>query len=137
MRLRCTRCPPRSVDVRGLPPPSSMSATVPPRCKDRGMDLPVMPPVKPMLAKSIPEIPTGDLSYQPKYDGFRAIVFKDGDEIEIGSRHTKSMARYFPEMVAAFREGLPERCVLDGEIVIPDAAGVRLDFEALLQRIHP
>jgi ATP-dependent DNA ligase len=101
------------------------------------MDLPVMPPVKPMLAKSVPEIPTGDLSYQPKYDGFRAIVFKDGDEVEIGSRNTKSMARYFPEMVAAFRAGLPDRCVLDGEIVIPDAAGVRLDFEALLQRIHP
>jgi ATP-dependent DNA ligase len=101
------------------------------------MDLPVMPPVKPMLAKSVPEIPVGDLSYEAKFDGFRSVIFKDGDEIEIGSRNTKPMQRYFPEMVAAFVAGLPERCVLDGEIVIPDAAGVRLDFEALLQRVHP
>ncbi|MBA3743608.1 ATP-dependent DNA ligase [Sporichthya sp.] len=101
------------------------------------MDLPVNPPVKPMLAKSVPEIPTGDYLYEPKWDGFRSVIFKDGDEIEIGSRSTKPMSRYFPEMVSAFRAGLPERCVIDGEIVIPDEAGVRLDFEALLQRVHP
>ena len=101
------------------------------------MDLPVMPPVAPMLAKSVPEIPTGDFVYEPKWDGFRAIVYRDGDEVEIGSRNTKPMTRYFPELVTAFSAGLPERCVLDGEIVIPDAKGVRLDFEALLQRIHP
>jgi ATP-dependent DNA ligase len=101
------------------------------------MDLPVMPPVAPMLAKSVPEIPTGDFLYEPKWDGFRSLIFKDGDEVEIGSRSTKPMSRYFPEMVEAFREGLPERCVIDGEIVIPDRAGVRLDFEALLQRVHP
>ncbi len=96
-----------------------------------------MPPVLPMLAKSVKDIPTGDLLYEPKWDGFRAIVFRDGGEVEIGSRNTKSMSRYFPELVEAFTAGLPERCVLDGEIVIPDPAGVRLDFEALLQRIHP
>lgn len=101
------------------------------------MDLPVMPPVAPMLAKAVPAIPTGDYLYEPKWDGFRSVVFKDGDEVEIGSRNTKPMSRYFPEMVAALRAGLPERCVLDGEIVIPDSEGVRLDFESLLQRIHP
>ncbi len=101
------------------------------------MDLPVMPPVAPMLAKSVPDIPTGDFLYEPKWDGFRAIVFRDGDDVEITSRNTKPMTRYFPELVEAFQTGLPERCVLDGEIVIPDGAGVRLDFEALLQRIHP
>jgi ATP-dependent DNA ligase len=104
------------------------------------MDLPVRPPVLPMLAKSVPEIPGGGFVYEPKWDGFRAVVFRDGDAVEIGSRNTKSMVRYFPELVEAFTRpdgGLPERCVLDGEIVIPDAAGVRLDFEALLQRIHP
>ncbi len=101
------------------------------------MDLPVLPPVAPMLAKSVPEIPTGDFLYEPKWDGFRAIVFRDGDEVEITSRNTKPMTRYFPELVSAFLAALPERCVLDGEIVIPDPAGVRLDFEALLQRIHP
>jgi ATP-dependent DNA ligase len=96
-----------------------------------------MPPVLPMLAKSVPEIPVGELAYEPKWDGFRSIVFRDGDEIEIGSRNTKPMTRYFPELVEAFRTLLPARCVLDGEIVVPDAAGVRLDFEALQQRIHP
>jgi len=101
------------------------------------MKLPVMPPVLPMLAKSVPTIPTGELGYEPKFDGFRAIVFRDGNDIEIGSRNTKSMNRYFPELVEAFTALLPPRCVIDGEIVLPDAAGVRLDFEALQQRIHP
>jgi len=99
-----------------------------------GMKLPVMPPVAPMLAKSVPAIPPG-ASYEPKWDGFRALIFRDGDEVEIGSRNEKPMTRYFPEMVAAFRAELPERCVLDGEIVIATAQG--LDFEALQQRIHP
>jgi ATP-dependent DNA ligase len=90
-----------------------------------------------MLAKSVPDIPVGDLAYEPKWDGFRSIVFRDGDDVEIGSRNTKSMNRYFPELVEAFRALLPPRCVLDGEIVVPDAARVRLDFEALQQRIHP
>jgi ATP-dependent DNA ligase len=93
-----------------------------------------MPPVAPMLAKAVPTIPPGN-SYEPKWDGFRSIVFKDGDEIEIGSRNERPMTRYFPELVAAFRTELPERCVVDGEIVLPAADG--LDFEALQQRIHP
>lgn len=93
-----------------------------------------MPPVKPMLAKSQPAIPPG-MVYEPKWDGFRCIVFRDGDEIELGSRNEKPLTRYFPEVVEAVRASLPERCVLDGEIVI--VSGNALDFEALLQRIHP
>ena len=98
------------------------------------MDLPVMPPVSPMLAKPVPAIPPGRF-YEPKWDGFRAIVFRDGDEVEIGSRNERPMTRYFPEVADAVRAHLPERCVLDGEIVI--AGDGRLDFWALQQRLHP
>ncbi len=98
------------------------------------MQLPVNPPVKPMLAKSVPGIPDG-ASYEPKWDGFRSIIFRDGDEVELGSRNEKPMTRYFPELVAAVLVALPARCVLDGEIVIATEDG--LDFEALQQRIHP
>ncbi|GGY08356.1 ATP-dependent DNA ligase [Streptomyces djakartensis] len=98
------------------------------------MDLPVMPPVLPMLAKSVAAIPAG-MQYEAKWDGFRAIVFRDGDEVELGSRTGKPLTRYFPELVAAVRERLPERCVVDGEIVI--AREGHLDFDALTERIHP
>jgi ATP-dependent DNA ligase len=101
------------------------------------MRLPVMPPVAPMLAKAVKEIPRGSLSFEPKWDGFRSIVFRDGLEVEFGSRNERPLTRYFPELVEAATAILPERCVLDGEIVIPDAQRRRLDFEALLQRIHP
>ncbi len=94
-----------------------------------------MPPVAPMLAKSVKDVPVGDYVYEPKWDGFRCIVFRDGDEVELGSRNERPLTRYFPELVAAAREHLPPRCVMDGEVVI--ATGDRLDFEALLQRIHP
>src|SRR6266704_694468 len=107
------------------------------REQDGAMDLPVMPPVAPMLAKSVAAIPGGAMSYEPKWDGFRSVIFRDGDEVEIGSRNERPMTRYFPEVVAAVRASLPERSVIDGEIVVPDADGRCLDFEALLQRIHP
>jgi ATP-dependent DNA ligase len=99
-----------------------------------------MPPVAPMLAKSTPRIPDparfeDGLLYEPKWDGFRCIVFRDGDEVELGSRNERPLTRYFPELVAAFKESLPSRCVVDGEIVTIN--GDRLDFERLLQRIHP
>ena len=90
-----------------------------------------------MLAKPVDAIPDGDYVFEPKWDGFRSIVFRDGDEIEIGSRNERPMTRYFPELVAAIKAELPERCVIDGEIVIPDGEGRRLDFEALQLRIHP
>ncbi|MFJ8792572.1 ATP-dependent DNA ligase [Streptomyces sp. NPDC102462] len=98
------------------------------------MDLPVMPPVKPMLAKPVARIPPG-MHYEAKWDGFRAIVFRDGPEVELGSRTGKPLTRYFPELVAALKERVPKRCVLDGEIVI--ALNGRLDFDALTERIHP
>ena len=103
------------------------------------VDLPVMPPVQPMLAKSVKGIPDpdkhGGLLFEPKWDGFRCIVFRDGDEVELTSRNTKPLTRYFPELVAAIKEQLPERCVLDGEVFV--AVGDRLEFEVLQERIHP
>ncbi|HKC28726.1 MAG TPA: ATP-dependent DNA ligase [Jatrophihabitans sp.] len=98
------------------------------------MQLPVMPPVAPMLAKSVPSIPPG-ASYEPKWDGFRSLIFRDADEVELGSRNERPMTRYFPELIEAIKAELPERCVIDGEIVIATDGG--LDFEALQQRIHP
>ncbi|MDQ3146159.1 MAG: ATP-dependent DNA ligase, partial [Actinomycetota bacterium] len=100
------------------------------------MHLPVMPPVGPMLAKLARALPSGEgLIYEPKWDGFRCIVFRDGDEVELGSRNERPLTRYFPEMLTAIRDNVPDRCVLDGEIVIGATDG--LDFDALLQRIHP
>src|SRR5262245_11411743 len=99
-----------------------------------GVELPVMPPVSPMLAKAVRDIPPG-MHYEPKWDGFRAIVFRDGDEVELGSRNERPMTRYFPELIASLKANLPDRCVVDGEIVI--IQGDRLQFESLLLRIHP
>ncbi len=100
------------------------------------MNLPVPPPVLPMLAKAASQIPEGEgFLFEPKWDGFRVLVFRDGDEILIQSRESKPLNRYFPEVVAALLAGLPERCVLDGELVVARANA--LDFEALQLRIHP
>ena len=98
--------------------------------------LPVMPPVAPMLAKTVAAIPAGR-HYEPKWDGFRAIVFRDGDEVEILSRNARPLARYFPDVVEAVKSNLPPRCVVDGELVIADPQTRRLDFWALQQRLHP
>src|SRR5918994_3937386 len=100
------------------------------------MHLPVTPPVLPMLAKRVGELPVGGTwIFEPKWDGFRALVFRDGDEILIQSRDEKSLNRYFPELLEPLRSQLPARCVLDGEIVV--AKNGALDFEALQLRIHP
>ena len=102
-----------------------------------------MPPVQPMLAKSVSGVPDpakhGGLSFEPKWDGFRCLVFKDGDEVELASRNTKPLTRYFPEVVEACRTQLPERIVLDGEIFVglQGNDGWRLEFETLQERIHP
>ena len=90
-----------------------------------------MPPVRPMLAKSVKGIPDpakfdDGLSFEPKWDGFRCVLFKDGDEVELTSRNTKPLTRYFPEIVDAAREQLPDRCVLDGELFV--AIGPKLEF---------
>lgn len=117
------------------------------------MRLPVMPPVKPMLATAkaaVPDQPAGESGrwlYEPKWDGFRCLVFRDGDEVVLGSRNERPLTRYFPEVVESVLAELPERCVLDGELVVPrrrpgedgeDASGYdRLDWDSLSQRIHP
>src|SRR5262244_1857540 len=88
-------------------------------CQDGAVNLPVMPPVAPMLAKAVKTLPTsGGYLYEPKWDGFRCIAFRDGDEVELGSRNERPLTRYFPEMVDAVRTHLPPRCVVDGEVVI-------------------
>jgi ATP-dependent DNA ligase len=100
------------------------------------MDLPVQPPVLPMLAKRVSDLPAGDQwIFEPKWDGFRTLVFKDGDEIFLQSRDEKPLNRYFPEVVATLKAQLPKQCVLDGEMVI--AQDGALDFEALQMRLHP
>ncbi len=104
------------------------------------MHLPVQPPLSPMLAKAVSGIPLpedhpGGLAYEPKWDGFRCIVFRDGDEIELGSRNERPLTRYFPELVQALRAQLPRRCVLDGEIVV--STDGRLSFPLLQERLHP
>src|SRR6202047_2742682 len=102
----------------------------------RSMHLPVNPPILPMLSKRIGELPPGGTwIFEPKWDGFRAVVFRDGGEILIQSRDEKSLNRYFPELLEPLRVQLPNRCVLDGEIVVAKNTG--LDFEALQLRIHP
>lgn len=100
------------------------------------MNLAVNPPVLPMLAKRVDEVPAeGKWIYEPKWDGFRILVFRDGDEVLIQSRDEKSLNRYFPEMLDPLRTQLPSKCVLDGELVIANEG--RLDFDALQLRVHP
>jgi len=100
------------------------------------LELPFQPPIEPMLAKLSTGIPEGDAwMFEPKWDGFRAVVFKSGSEVYIQSRDLKPLGRYFPELEVTLREALPDRCVLDGEVVI--AHDGKLDFEAMLLRIHP
>jgi ATP-dependent DNA ligase len=100
------------------------------------MQLPFLPPMEPMLAKAVNDLPEGNgWLYEPKWDGFRAIVFRDGDELYTQSRDLKPLDRYFPELAAPLQASLPRRCIMDGEVVIAGPRG--LDFEALLLRIHP
>jgi ATP-dependent DNA ligase len=100
------------------------------------MDLPVNPPILPMLAKRVGELPPGEgWLFEPKWDGFRTLIFRDGDELFIQSRDGKPLDRYFPELAEPLKAQLPKKCVLDGEIVIAGESG--LDFDALQLRLHP
>jgi ATP-dependent DNA ligase len=100
------------------------------------VDLPVAPPIKPMLAKAVDGIPRrDDVVFEPKWDGFRCIVFRSGDEVVLGSRNERPLTRYFPELIDPIRAMLPERVAIDGELIV--VTGDRLDFDALQQRIHP
>src|ERR1044071_8634655 len=100
------------------------------------MQLPVNPPLLPMLAKRVAELPrAGEWIFEPKWDGFRALVFRDGDEVMIQSRDEKPLNRYFPELIEPCLQQLPKRCVLDGEVVISKDGA--LDFDSLQLRIHP
>jgi len=100
-----------------------------------GPAFPIAPPVEPMLAKLSTDVPSGDFLYEPKWDGFRAIVFRGGGDVFIQSRDCRPLDRYFPELHEAFVDRLPDGCVVDGEIVIATARG--LDFDALQMRLHP
>src|SRR3954471_11484021 len=100
------------------------------------MALPVQPPFEPMLAKLTRDMPSAaDLSYEPKWDGFRCVVFRDGDELDLQSRNAKPLLRYFPELREPLLQQLPDRCVVDGELVVTSEKG--LDFDALQLRQHP
>ncbi|MFN2590110.1 MAG: ATP-dependent DNA ligase [Actinomycetota bacterium] len=100
------------------------------------MALPLVPPIAPMLARLVRELPLGDYLYEPKWDGFRAIAFRDGSEVDVRSRNQRPLARYFPEVVEAITALPAEHLVVDGEIVVVDQAG-RFDFGALMTRLHP
>ncbi|MDQ4082161.1 MAG: ATP-dependent DNA ligase [Actinomycetota bacterium] len=99
------------------------------------MDLPVVPPLPPMLARLARELPRGDFSYEPKWDGFRCLAFRSGEEVDLRSRHDRPLARYFPELVGGLRSLDAERVVLDGEIVVLGGDG--FDFASLMARLHP
>jgi ATP-dependent DNA ligase len=105
------------------------------------VDLPVLPPIEPMLAKAQAKVPDEQSvwSYEPKWDGFRALVFRDGDDVMLQSRNGRELGRYFPEVLDALRNETADRCVLDGEVVVAREIGgrIRLDWESLSQRIHP
>ena len=99
--------------------------------------MPVVPPIAPMLAKPSKKLVEGEVSYEPKWDGFRSIIYRSGDQVEIGSRNEKPMTRYFPDVVEAVLANFPDKCVVDGEIIVVRPGEDFLDFEVLQQRIHP
>lgn len=118
--------------------PTPPSPATPESATASPMRLAFQPPIQPMLAKLTRSIPDGDTwLFEPKWDGFRCIVFRDGDRLELLSRKLRPLGRYFPELTGPLAAALPERCVVDGEIVVADGRGQGLDFDALLQRIHP
>ena len=121
-----------------MPPPHAPSSGDRTWGMMAAVSLPLSPPIAPMLAKLADDIPQGaGWHYEPKWDGFRCIVFREHDHLELASRNERPFTRYFPELIAPFLRDLPERCVVDGEIVVAAGDDRGLDFDALLQRIHP
>lgn len=106
--------------------------------RDAAWGTPIVPPFGPMLAKLVKEFPKADVLFEPKWDGFRTLIWRSGDRVELGSRNSRPMTRYFPEIVEAVKENFPDPCCIDGEIILIDPdAGDRLAFDLLQQRIHP
>ena len=106
--------------------------------RDAEWGTPIVPPFGPMLAKPVKEFPKADVLFEPKWDGFRTIIWRSGDSVELGSRNSRPMTRYFPELVEAVKANFPDPSVIDGEIILIDPdAGDRLNFDLLQQRIHP
>ena len=105
--------------------------------RDAEWGTPIVPPFGPMLAKLVKEFPKGDVLFEPKWDGFRTLIWRSGDAVELGSRNTRPMTRYFPEIVQAVKANFPDPCCIDGEIILVDPRGDRLNFDLLQQRIHP
>jgi ATP-dependent DNA ligase len=143
-RQRTAGRPPRpgADRIRNVAPDGRTDDRIPWSVILDGMQLPVSPDIEPMLAKPVAKIPESDgMTYEPKWDGFRCIIFRDGDEVELASRGGKTLTRYFPEVVEQALAQLPERSAIDGELVVirPGQAGglPKLEFELLGQRIHP
>src|SRR5438477_513049 len=134
---RCSPWPPRSAASTSVRSAARSGASCTGLAKPEPLvRLPFDPPLQPMLSSAAEGLPGGEgWLFEPKWDGFRTLVFRDGDEVYLQSRDRRPLARYFPELLAPIRESLPARSVLDGEIVIVGPAG--LDFSALLLRIHP
>ncbi len=106
--------------------------------RDAEWGTPIVPPFGPMLAKLVKEFPKADVLFEPKWDGFRTIIWRSGDMVELGSRNSRPMTRYFPELVEAVKDNFPDPCCIDGEIILIDPdSGDRLNFDLLQQRIHP
>ncbi len=106
--------------------------------RDAEWGTPIVPPFGPMLAKPVKEFPKADVLFEPKWDGFRTLIWRSGDMVELGSRNSRPMTRYFPEIVEAVKANFPDPCCIDGEIILIDpASGDRLNFDLLQQRIHP
>ncbi|MFV0451564.1 MAG: ATP-dependent DNA ligase, partial [Propioniciclava sp.] len=106
--------------------------------RDAEWGMPITPPYGPMLAKAVKQFPSVEVLFEPKWDGFRAIIWRSGDAVEIGSRNSRPMTRYFPELVEAVKSSFPDPACIDGEIILIDPdTGDRLNFDLLQQRIHP
>ncbi len=130
--------PPRVPPSRRRTDRDDASYLAPKATRDQAWGTAITPPYGPMLARAVKELPSGDVMFEPKWDGFRSLVWRSGDRVELGSRTTRPLTRYFPELVEAVRRSFPDPCCIDGEIIVVDpATGDRLSFDLLQQRLHP